>query len=109
LPPAVAALFLFTGQLIGDGLATVEGIAMISLRQLVTADALLGRVNATVHVLVEGIAPLGALAGAALALAIGDRDTLFVAALGNPALASLTRSLAARIAPRGRDRAAAGA
>jgi predicted MFS family arabinose efflux permease len=81
-PPALAAVFLFIPQLIGDGLATIEGIAIVSLRQTVTPDALLGRVNATVHVLLEGIAPLGALLGAALALAYGTRETLFIAACG---------------------------
>ena len=81
-PPAVAAVFLFIPQLFGDGLGTIEGIAIVSLRQTVTPDALLGRVTATVHVLFEGIAPLGALLGAALALAYGSRETLFIAVCG---------------------------
>jgi hypothetical protein len=81
-PPAVAASFLFVGQLFGDTLGMIEDIAIISLRQQVTRDEILGRVNATVHVLVEGIAPLGAAAGAALAVAFGNRDTLLVAAFG---------------------------
>jgi hypothetical protein len=82
MPPAVAALFLFTGQLVGDALATVESIAILSLRQQVTSDEILGRVNATVHVLLVGVAPLGALVGAALAVGIGNRATLTVAAIG---------------------------
>jgi predicted MFS family arabinose efflux permease len=81
-PPVVAALFLFTGQVVGDALATIEGIAIVSLRQQVTRDEILGRVNATVHVLVVGVAPLGALVGAALAVGIGNRATLAVAATG---------------------------
>ncbi|HYV23396.1 MAG TPA: MFS transporter [Candidatus Bathyarchaeia archaeon] len=81
-PPVIAASFLFIGQLLGDTLGMIEDVAIISLRQQVTRDELLGRVNATVHVLVDGVAPLGALVGAALAVAFGNRDTLLVAAVG---------------------------
>lgn len=81
-PPFVAAAFLFVGQLLGDTLGMIEDIAITSLRQQVTRDELLGRVNATAHVLVEGIAPLGAIAGAALALVVGAQLTLLVAAVG---------------------------
>jgi predicted MFS family arabinose efflux permease len=81
-PPVIAASFLFAGQLFGDTLGMIEDIAILSLRQQVTRDEILGRVNATVHVLVDGVAPLGALAGAALAVAFGNRDTLLVAAIG---------------------------
>jgi predicted MFS family arabinose efflux permease len=81
-PPIIAASFLFAGQLFGDTLGMIEDIAILSLRQQVTRDEILGRVNATVHVLVDGVAPLGALAGAALAVAFGNRDTLLVAAIG---------------------------
>jgi predicted MFS family arabinose efflux permease len=81
-PPIIAASFLFVGQLFGDTLGMIEDIAILSLRQQVTREALLGRVNATVGVLVEGVAPLGALVGAALAVAFGNRDTLLVAAFG---------------------------
>jgi MFS family permease len=81
-PPVIAASFLFIGQLFGDTLGMIEDIAILSLRQQITRDQILGRVNATVHVLVDGVAPLGALVGAALALAVGNRDTLLVAAIG---------------------------
>jgi MFS family permease len=81
-PPVVAAALLFVGQLLGDALGTIEDIAILSLRQQVTRDDLLGRVNATAHVLTDGVAPLGALVGAALALAIGNQLTLLVAAVG---------------------------
>jgi MFS family permease len=81
-PPVVAASFLFIGQLFGDTLGMIEDIAILSLRQQVTRDEILGRVNATVHVLVDGVAPLGALAAAALAVAFGNRETLLIAAIG---------------------------
>jgi len=43
---------------------------------------LLGRVNATLHVVERGAIPFGALAGGVLGDAIGLRPTLLVAAAG---------------------------
>lgn len=82
-PPLVAALFLFIPQLFGDGLSTVSQINGITLRQLVTPPALLGRVNGTTHVLLEGIAPIGAIAGALVAESFGIRTAVTVAVLGS--------------------------
>lgn len=55
----------------------------ITLRQLVTPARLLGRVNGTTHVLHEGIAPIGAIAGALVAEAFGIRVAVTVAVLGS--------------------------
>lgn len=82
-PPLVAALFLFIPQLFGDGLATVSQINGITLRQLVTPMRLLGRVNGTSHVLLEGIAPVGAIAGALVAESFGIRAAVGVAVAGS--------------------------
>jgi MFS family permease len=54
----------------------------LTLRQIGTPDHLLGRVNATLHVLGRGVVPFGALAGGALGDAIGLRPTLLVGAAG---------------------------
>ena len=81
-PPLLAALFLFIPQLFGDGLHSVSLIDQLTVRQLVTPKRLLGRVNGTLHVLVEGVGPIGALAGAAIAEAYGIRVALWVAVLG---------------------------
>ena len=54
----------------------------LTLRQVSTPDHLLGRVNATLHVISWGAIPFGALAGGALGDAIGLRATLLVAAGG---------------------------
>ena len=54
----------------------------LTLRQVSTPDHLLGRVNATLHVISRGVIPFGALAGGALGDAIGLRPTLLVAAVG---------------------------
>ena len=81
-PPLLAALFLFIPQLFGDGLHSVSIIDQLTVRQLVTPGRLLGRVNGTLHVLVEGIGPIGALAGAAIAELFGIRFALWIAVLG---------------------------
>src|SRR5207244_10157617 len=54
----------------------------LTLRQATTPEHVLGRVNATMHVIARGVIPFGALAGGILGEAIGVRPTLFVAAVG---------------------------
>ena len=77
LPPL---LVLVPAQaLIGFAL-TAYSINQISLRQALTPDALLGRVNATRRVLVFGVIPIGALAGGAIGEALGLRAALMAAA-----------------------------
>ncbi len=72
----------------GDLFRTIYFINDVSLRQAITPDRLLGRVNASTQLLVAGVGPLGAIIGGVLGDAIGVRNTLFIAALG-PFLASL--------------------
>jgi predicted MFS family arabinose efflux permease len=76
-----ATLFMSLAQL-GDAARTVYIIGEESLRQSVTPQHLLGRVNASSQLLVAGVGPLGAILGGVLADTIGVRETLFVAALG---------------------------
>lgn len=81
-PVAVAALMVFIPQLFGDGLATIEGVARISLRQQVIPDRALGRVNATLDVLSHGVGPFGALVAAAVAEQLGVRTAIGIAWAG---------------------------
>lgn len=81
-PPLVAASILMVPQVVGDGFSSVAIINGVSYRQLVTPQAMLGRVNATMHVLDDGIAPLGAIVGAVLAEATSVRFGITVAVLG---------------------------
>lgn len=74
-------LFAIAGAGTGLG-AVVYNVAQVSYRQAICPPALLGRMNAAVRFIVWGTMPLGALAGGALATAIGLRPTLFVGALG---------------------------
>ena len=61
----------------------VYNINQLSLRQAITPDRLLGRMNASVRFIVWGTIPIGALVGGALGDAIGLWPTLLVAALGS--------------------------
>jgi MFS family permease len=73
---AVAAFFLLG---FGSGVANVLNV---SLRQTVTPDRSLGRMNASMRLALYGAIPLGALAGGFLGGAIGLRPTLLVAGVG---------------------------
>ena len=78
-PVALATLMVFMPQLIGDGLQTVEGVAEISLVQGLIPDRILGRANATLETVSHGVAyPIGALAAAAIADAIGVRGAIAI-------------------------------
>jgi MFS family permease len=73
-------------------------VNQISLRQRITPDHLLGRVNATMRFVTLGPTPLGALLGGLLASVIGLRATLALAtlvlALSIPAAARLREETA---------------
>jgi MFS family permease len=73
---------LVANQLITDPAHTLYDIAEVSLRQAVTPDRLLGRVNATLEATGLGASLLGALAGGLLAQHIGLRAALAIAASG---------------------------
>jgi predicted MFS family arabinose efflux permease len=80
--------FLLVSQLLGDALRTIYSIHALSLRQAITPDRLLGRVNASLELISDGIGPLGALVGGVLAAFLGIQAALFIASL-NGVLACL--------------------
>jgi MFS family permease len=65
----------------GIGVA-VSNVHVVSLRQSITPDHLLGRMTASYRMVIFGTLPLGALLGGFLGEAIGLRLTLLVGALG---------------------------
>lgn len=81
-PPWMAMVMLMMAQLFGDGARTVYDIHAVSLRQTITPDRLLGRVNASLQFITAGIGPMGALLGGLLAETLGIRPTLAIAVLG---------------------------
>jgi MFS family permease len=77
------ALGMLVASRVTMGLAsTVYGINQISLRQGITPNRLLGRVNATMRFLALGVTPLGALMGGWLGEVLGLRQTMLLAACG---------------------------
>jgi MFS family permease len=82
-PRVVAAGLLglaFVGNGFGIGLSNVLAV---SLRQAVTPDRLLGRMNASYRFLTYGAVPLGALLGGALGELLGLRAAVAVGAAGS--------------------------
>ena len=77
-----AALLLVLQQISGDGAATSYQINQVSLRQAITPERLLGRVNASAEFLRLGATLIGSLLGGLLGEMIGVRTTLFLGAFG---------------------------
>jgi predicted MFS family arabinose efflux permease len=80
--PILATVFLLTVQVVGDIGWQVLSISEVSLRQAIIPERLLGRANASMHVLAQGLGPLGALAAGVLGEVIGVRGTLWLAVGG---------------------------
>lgn len=62
--------------------STAYNIAQVSLRQAITPDALLGRMNASIRFVVWGTIPFGSFIGGLLGTAVGLRPTLWISAVG---------------------------
>jgi predicted MFS family arabinose efflux permease len=78
---AMCAAFLLASQA-GDASWPIYTINETSLRQTITPDHLLGRVNSAMHLMFRGILPLGALMGGIVAESIGVRNTMFAGSIG---------------------------
>ena len=90
--------FLIAGGFIGTVTAVIYNVNQVSLRQAITPDRMLGRMNATMRFIVWGTIPIGALAGGVLGGVIGLQATIWVGAIGSflgflPVLLSPVRSL----------------
>jgi MFS family permease len=72
----------FLAQMAATVGVVVYNVTQVSLRQAVTPDGLLGRMNATIRFLVWGAMPVGGLAGGVLGQWLGVRPALTVAAIG---------------------------
>ena len=78
----VAVPVLAVSMLLGGIAGTIVNVQQWSLRQLVTPDALQGRVTASHRFLVYGAYPLGALLGGWLGSALGLRPAIALCAIG---------------------------
>jgi hypothetical protein len=81
-PAMMAAAVICVAQFIGDIGHAVYDVHETSVRQSVTPDRLLGRVNATSRVIGGGAYPIGLLVAGFLAESIGIRSTIGLAVIG---------------------------
>jgi MFS family permease len=88
LIPLFAFTLLGMAQLLFGLARPVFSINQLSLRQTISPERLLGRMNASVSFVVFGIPTIGALLGGALGQSFGLQKTLVIAAIGE-LLASL--------------------
>jgi len=77
--PGWWTLLIVAGIAAGEFGQIVYAITQLSVRQQLCPDRLLGRVNATMQVVVMGLFPVGAIVGGVLGDAIGARWTLVAA------------------------------
>ena len=78
-----AAMLLIGQQIIGDGCAAIFQIEHVSLRQSVTTEGLLGRVNASTEFVRLGATLAGSLIGGWLGGVFGVKLVLVCAACGS--------------------------
>jgi MFS family permease len=78
----LSAIFLIIQQL-GDGFYVLYEINMVSFRQEIISERMLGRVNATLRFVTLGATLVGTLLGGLLGESLGIRTTLFIAAGGS--------------------------
>jgi len=81
-PVALAFPCLALAQLLGDSCYVIYEIHEVSLRQALVEERMQGRLHSCMHVLVNGVGPLGALLAGWLSLEIGVRPLLWVGAAG---------------------------
>ena len=85
------------GLIVGFGVV-VYNVNQVGLRQAITPDRMLGRMNATMRLIVWGTIPIGALIGGILGTVFGLLPVLWVSAIGTslsflPVLFSPVRTL----------------
>jgi MFS family permease len=78
--PELAFFFLSASLFMGGITNVVYNVAQVSLRQAITPEHFLGRMNATMRFLVWGTIPIGSLIGAGLSEVIGVRSTIWISA-----------------------------
>ena len=78
--PAVVIVAFLVAQQLGDGGDVIFEVNTVTLRQTITEDRLLGRVNAVVDICAHTALLGGVLAGGVLGETLGLRGTLAVAA-----------------------------
>jgi MFS family permease len=81
-PEAAPVPFLVAGGVIGAATGVIYNVNQVSLRQAITPERMLGRMNATMRFIVWGTIPIGAMVGGLLGGLIGLQTTIWLGALG---------------------------
>jgi len=79
--PATAFWLLSASLFVGGFNGVVYNIAQVSLRQAITPEHFLGRMNATMRFLVWGTIPIGSVIGAVLSELLTVRTTVWISAI----------------------------
>ena len=90
--------FLVAGGIVSGFSAVAYNVNQVGLRQAITPDRMLGRMNATMRLIVWGTIPIGAVVGGFLGSTVGLTTALWVSAIGAffgflPVLLSPVRAL----------------
>jgi predicted MFS family arabinose efflux permease len=80
--PLASVVVLGVAQFAAQMMGAILNINQISIRQVVTPDHLLGRMNAGYRFLTMGMLPVGSFVGGVLGETIGLKATLILGALG---------------------------
>ena len=75
--------FLVASGVIGAATSVIYNVNQVSLRQAITPERMLGRMNATMRFIVWGTIPIGSLVGGALGGIIGLQATIWIGAIGS--------------------------
>lgn len=77
-----SVVVLMVAQVVQAVGVTAYNANQVSLRQAITPDAILGRMNATVRFVARGTLPIGALVGGIVGEGLGLRATILIAGFG---------------------------
>jgi MFS family permease len=81
-----SAVWVFASLAVSGAVVMMWNIITVSLRQRITPDRLLGRVNAGYRLFAWGAMPIGALLGGLVAEAFGVVSVFFLAGIGTLAM-----------------------
>jgi MFS family permease len=80
--PVSGAILLSGASLLGGAGQAIANVHLVTLRQVITPDKLMGRLHASNRFFTWGVVPVGSLLGGFLGTTVGLRMALFIGAFG---------------------------